>query len=228
MASALSRTVNHLRKAYRFANSHHVGQFRSVTSVPPSSVLESLPLFRSIAPLDFRIPPISIGQRFLFRSIQTASPAGTVGSESAKKVEEAKPDGGEKSGGSSEQGGEAGKPVRGGPVSWLSFVLLALTGAGIIFYYDREKKKHIEEINKSSQAVKEGPSAGKAAIGGPFTLVNHEGKKATEKDFIGKWTVMYFGFTHCPDICPDELQKLASAVEKISECRSSSLNVLTL
>ncbi|CAI0426321.1 unnamed protein product [Linum tenue] len=217
MASALSRTVNHLRKAYRFANSHHVGQFRSVTSVPPSSVLESLPLFRSIAPLDFRIPPISIGQRFLFRSIQTASPAGTVGSESAKKVEEAKPDGGEKSGGSSEQGGEAGKPVRGGPVSWLSFVLLALTGAGIIFYYDREKKKHIEEINKSSQAVKEGPSAGKAAIGGPFTLVNHEGKKATEKDFIGKWTVMYFGFTHCPDICPDELQKLASAVEKIIE-----------
>ncbi|KAI4302657.1 hypothetical protein MLD38_038378 [Melastoma candidum] len=119
--------------------------------------------------------------------------------------------------GGSQQSSEAGKPVRGGPVSWLSFLLLVATGLGIILYYDKEKKRHIEDINSSSIAVKQGPSAGKAAIGGPFNLINDEGKDVTEKDFLGKWTVIYFGFTHCPDICPDELQKLASTIDKIKE-----------
>ncbi|KAH9310184.1 hypothetical protein KI387_038095 [Taxus chinensis] len=117
----------------------------------------------------------------------------------------------------SDRTGSKGRSVREGPVTWMSLVLLIITGAGLIIYFDREKKRRIEELKNLPAQVKEGPSVGKAAIGGPFTLVNHEGKSVTERDFMGKWTLIYFGFTHCPDICPDELVKMAAAIDKIKK-----------
>ncbi|XP_078167429.1 electron transport SCO1/SenC family protein [Carex rostrata] len=113
--------------------------------------------------------------------------------------------------------GSSKKDVRGGPVSWLSLILLLITGGGIVVYFDREKKRHIEELKSRTSSVKPGPSAGTAAIGGPFKLVDHNGNIKTDKNFLGKWTLIYFGFTHCPDICPDELQKMVTAIDKIKE-----------
>ena len=54
-------------------------------------------------------------------------------------------------------------------------------------------------------------------IGGPFTLTDHDGKTRTEKDFLGKIVLVYFGFTHCPDICPADLMAIAGALNEIGD-----------
>lgn len=154
--------------------------------------------------------------RFLCTTTGSSSASNEATKQAADSKEASEGDSGKgEESNDSNKSSEQGRAVRGGPVSWLSFLLLVVTGAGILFYFDKLKKRHIEEINTASTVVKQGPSAGKAAIGGPFNLINHDGKSVTEKDFMGKWTLIYFGFTHCPDICPDELQKLAAAVDKI-------------
>lgn len=53
------------------------------------------------------------------------------------------------------------------------------------------------------------------AIGGPFTLVDHTGKAVTEKDYLGKPTAVFFGFTHCPEVCPTTLIQMSNLMKEI-------------
>jgi len=58
-------------------------------------------------------------------------------------------------------------------------------------------------------------SIGKAAVGGPFTLTDHTGRRVTDQDFRGKYMLVYFGFTFCPDVCPTGLQVMAAALDQL-------------
>ena len=60
-------------------------------------------------------------------------------------------------------------------------------------------------------------SAGKPLVGGPFTLTDHTGKTVSEKDFLGRHTLIYFGFTHCPDVCPAELTTISEALKTLGD-----------
>ena len=50
-------------------------------------------------------------------------------------------------------------------------------------------------------------------IGGPFALVDHDGRPRTDADFRGKLLLVYFGFTYCPDVCPTDLQAIGLALD---------------
>ena len=54
-----------------------------------------------------------------------------------------------------------------------------------------------------------------ASIGGPFTLTNAQGKSVTNADFRGRYLLVYFGYTFCPDVCPTTLNDVAQALDKL-------------
>ena len=64
------------------------------------------------------------------------------------------------------------------------------------------------------------------ALGGPFSLQDHNGQRVTEGAFAGRLGLIYFGFTYCPDVCPTELGLMASALDLLGPDASRVLPVL--
>ncbi|KAI9099430.1 SCO1/SenC-domain-containing protein [Phlyctochytrium arcticum] len=93
-----------------------------------------------------------------------------------------------------------------------SIAALIVSGAGLWAYYQYETRRL--EKQREEAKVK---GVGKALIGGPFSLVDHEGRPVTDLDFRGKYMLLYFGYTFCPDVCPEELDKMAEIVESLKK-----------
>jgi protein SCO1/2 len=66
---------------------------------------------------------------------------------------------------------------------------------------------------------------GRPQIGGPFSLTTDTGKPFTDENLLGKWSLVYFGFTNCPDICPAELDKVTSVLDSVGTCLFASVRV---
>ena len=56
-------------------------------------------------------------------------------------------------------------------------------------------------------------TSGKALINGSFSLIDDTGKRVSEKTYAGKFMLIYFGYTFCPDVCPTELQVMSMALD---------------
>ena len=75
----------------------------------------------------------------------------------------------------------------------LLWVLVAAAGLGAGALYLRENA----------------PQTVGAALGGPFEMVDHDGNAVTEADLEGSPTLLFFGFTHCPEVCPTTVYEMA-------------------
>jgi protein SCO1/2 len=105
--------------------------------------------------------------------------------------------------------------AKGSPILWLlggALLLLALLGA---FW--------LETTPQGSGGVASG--SGVAAIGGPFAMVDQDGKPVDQSVLNGKWTAVFFGYTYCPDVCPATLQALGGAYRKLGD-RGRNFQVL--
>ncbi|XP_008153653.2 protein SCO2 homolog, mitochondrial [Eptesicus fuscus] len=98
-----------------------------------------------------------------------------------------------------------------GPGLRTRLLVTALFGAGLggAWLAVRAEKER-EQQRRRTEALRQ------ASVGqGDFSLLDHRGQARCKADFRGQWVLMYFGFTHCPDICPDELEKLVQVVRQL-------------
>jgi cytochrome oxidase Cu insertion factor (SCO1/SenC/PrrC family) len=72
-----------------------------------------------------------------------------------------------------------------------------------------------DPANASPAALIEALLEGREPIGGPFDLTDHGGRRLPDADFRGKLLLIYFGYTHCPDVCPTELQAMSLALDTL-------------
>lgn len=96
----------------------------------------------------------------------------------------------------------------------LRSVLFVLIGVVLgILWQQTQKNSNTTASTKLSAIVAPG-------FNPEFSLINHDGKSVTEKDYNDKYQLVYFGFTFCPEICPTELQKIAGTLELLGDTAS--------
>jgi len=113
-------------------------------------------------------------------------------------------------------GPDSGEIKRGGDniqFTWRSALFTVFIAGGCLGYYEFLKNRKEQQM----RAVTKHERIGTPKLGGPFELLDRKGKAVTEKDFLGKYLLIYFGFTFCPDICPQEMEKQTRAIEIVEE-----------
>jgi protein SCO1/2 len=87
----------------------------------------------------------------------------------------------------------------------LPYLLLVAAVIGGVLWYESEKVPGLGRV----------VSTGQADVGGPFQLTDQHGKPVSDQAFRGRYMLIYFGYSFCPDVCPTTLAVMAQALEKL-------------
>jgi len=112
-----------------------------------------------------------------------------------------------------EDAGEMKKGSDNVQFTWRSAVFTTVMCVGCYAYYEVLKKRK----ETDARAVTKHERLGTPKLGGPFELVDRKGKPVTDQDFLGQYLMIYFGFTFCPDICPQEMEKQTHVIELLDK-----------
>lgn len=156
------------------------------------------------------------GQKFVRRMCSEQKPAEQKEAKEAKEeaTKEAKPDVKDYSnlsfGDKMRLVRESGDQSRANVLSWKTVTIFIVLGGAVVLYV-----RYLNQMKELEEARTRVVSMGELALGGAFDLKNTKGETVTEGILQGKWSILYFGFTHCPDVCPDELEKVVAAVNVV-------------
>lgn len=100
--------------------------------------------------------------------------------------------------------------------SLLTVCIVLLLGS-TLYIYAKDRNPGEEKVTKTT---------GQASIGGAFSLVDQDGKPVTEQNYRGKTTLVFFGFTNCPDICLVAAATMGKAMKTLTDAQRAKLNML--
>ncbi|KEG08645.1 putative electon transport protein SCO1/SCO2 [Trypanosoma grayi] len=101
--------------------------------------------------------------------------------------------------------------------AWMLWALLFLSLGVLTVVVSIRVRREQLRFDPKLRAVKVFDSPDGPSIGGPFSLVGVDGRRYTDEDFRGKWLYIYFGFTNCPDVCPEEMAKMSRVVQHLDK-----------
>lgn len=97
-------------------------------------------------------------------------------------------------------------------------ILVGIILAGwLVFWQSGKDETRVMEMRAEAQkeAVQPELPPNSAKIGGPFELIDQDGKSRTDAEFKDKYLLVYFGYTYCPDMCPTGLQSMSRALDQL-------------
>jgi len=106
------------------------------------------------------------------------------------------------------------------PLTVLSVLVLLAVVAGAAFWRSgdlppQSKTEPTDSLRLNSQSETEAPDSSPSEFGGSFSLTDQYGMRRTDMDFRGKYMLIFFGYTYCPDVCPTTLAVEKEALDKL-------------
>jgi len=92
----------------------------------------------------------------------------------------------------------------------IPYLLLVAALAGGVLWHESEQVPGLGRV----------VTTGQADVGGPFQLTDQHGKRVSDADFRGRYMLIYFGYSFCPDVCPTTLQEMSDAFAKLGSKKS--------